>query len=84
MTLDYEQRYPQYEGGVTADYAIILGPCSPHNLVNCVYNGTNKVGGKPTRDGGVRINCLSLLDNPQTMVQICRVDTETTILYAEW
>lgn len=82
VTPTYEQEYPKYEGGVTTDYPINLGPFSPHNLENCVYNGTNSVIGRLKCNDGVDMECTTPLG--KNTVQPCGVDTDTAIVYAEW
>ena len=82
VTPNYEQRYPRYEGGVTTDYPIIIEPFSPHNLVDCVYNGSNNVVGRLKCSGSVDIQCLPPLGGKRG--RRCGVDTDTEILHAEW
>ena len=75
----YEQKYPQYEGGVTSNYAIDVGPFTPHSIPGCSYIGTNQVVGNMKCDL-FEAPCSV----PTATVRTCDLATDTPIAYAEW
>ena len=81
-TPNYQQRYPYYEGGNVWEYAISIGPFSPHNLVDCMYTGTSKVAGNLVCSGGVTIKCTIPWS---TETRSCGgVGFDTPLVFAEW
>lgn len=78
---NYTKLYPQYEGGVTKNYAINIGPFSTHNMADCWYNATNDVVGKVDCPGDL-FQAQGVL--PTAISERCGLATDTPIMYAEW
>ncbi len=78
---NYEQAYPHYEGGVTSDYPINIGPFSPHGLIACSYNGTHQEVGKLICHSGLFEAPCSV---PTATAEMCGLATDTPVAYAEW
>ena len=75
----YQQVYPHYEGGVTSNYAINIGPFVTHGFRDCSYNGTYQAVGK--------LNCPlfeASCSVPTATAEICDLATDTPVVYAEW
>lgn len=81
QTPNFTDPYPKYEGGVTSNYAINIGPFATHNMEDCWYNATFDVVGK--------VDCRGNLFQAQGTVptatsSTCELVTNVPIMYAEW
>ena len=76
---NYSQPYPRYEGGITSNYPINIGPFTTHKYADCTYNGTYQVVGKLN---GPLFEVQGSI--PTATAQICSSATDTPVVYVEW
>lgn len=76
---NYAQTYPKYEGGVTSNYLIKIGPFVTHGIKACSYNGSYQ-------DVGNLICPLMEVPGsvPTATAHMCAEATDTPIVYIEW